>query len=484
MTNIVSKSIIEEIEADPLSDNMMDFLIDRKKESPILDFKLTIRTEKNSDFPEIAKDVFAFSNYGGGWILIGWKEIKPNQFSPEGVPTDYSVDQASLQEKFNSYSNIKIHLRYTEFERTIDGSIRRFAAIYSPPSSNILKPIKIGKYMKGTKEKIVFRPGDIFYRRGTQSIFPNDLELGIIENRLSIDNYSISLLKGEPDNIDETLYSNLFPLIKIPTYIFSAFRKDYDNESIITLLKQNRLYPPRIFKFKIWEDKVVTFENLLDNENPYRNLVKVTSIRMEPIEKWISDINRNRILVELLNQEFIYHSMSLGLFYSKKDNKLYYPTHNKLKKIVWRSKERRSTRTVAAHMYAKQLNRNIYWHVAFSPSFLQLGIGKFFLEIMPTFLLTEDGIHQIRGSEEGTVITRLSYRNYNSSFLNNINFWIYQIKDGNEIKINNYLSISAEPLALKCPVGILFDIPSSEFSLDIDERDSVESPLGDDEYDF
>ena len=86
----------------------------RKSEAPFLDFKLTINIGKDSDFPEIAKDIFAFSNYGGGWILIGWKEEKNKRYTPVGVPEDYNVDQANLQEKFNAYLEEPIELLYTE----------------------------------------------------------------------------------------------------------------------------------------------------------------------------------------------------------------------------------------------------------------------------------------------------------------------------------------------------------------------------------
>lgn len=53
---------------------------------------------------------------------------------PVGVPDDYSVDQAILQEKFNSYSNFPIEIGYIEFVKRLDGENKRFAAIYIPPS--------------------------------------------------------------------------------------------------------------------------------------------------------------------------------------------------------------------------------------------------------------------------------------------------------------------------------------------------------------
>lgn len=238
MREVVGGVVINEIESEPLSDYVIDFLASRKKECPYLDFKYTMHIGKESDFTEIAKDIFAFSNYGGGWILIGWKEIKSNHYVPEGLPEEYNIDQASLQEKFNSYSNITIELGYREFEK----NSKRFAAIYVPPSYDFLTPIKEGISKKGDKYRKVFEKEDIFYRRGTQSIHPSERELELIKKRLKKEKYRISMLSGEPDEINETIYSNLFPIKQLPKFIYSGLKKGYDHISIQVLLRQEGMY--------------------------------------------------------------------------------------------------------------------------------------------------------------------------------------------------------------------------------------------------
>ena len=100
-----------------------------------------------------------------------------------------------------------------------------------------MKPIKDGKYVKNNKEKIVFRKGDVFYRRGTQNIHPSQHELEIIKQRLEKENYRLSVLSGEPDEVDETVYSNLFPVTQLPEFVYTGIKKDYDNVSIKVLLK-------------------------------------------------------------------------------------------------------------------------------------------------------------------------------------------------------------------------------------------------------
>ena len=341
-----------------------------------------------------------------------------------------------------------------------------------PPSYDIIKPTKDGKYNKGAKEKIVFKEGDLFYRRGTQSIPPSDNELRILKKRLEKENYRLSVLSGEPDEIDEIIYSNLFSVEKLPEYVYTGVKKDYDDISIKVLLKQEGVFPEFFFKFKEWSGKIVTYENLTNYNNIYRKLVKSDTIRKEPIISWIEDPDKNRIIMELLNRELIHYAMKNGMFYFRDKNKLYYPLEVEDKRREkWKSRYGKSTRTVASKMWAEQMNRSIYCHTAFTPKFIQFDSYEFYLRIHPSFVLTGDGKYAIKGPVEGTVITRLSYNKYNSSYLNNILFWIHQLGQGKNIKIGDYLEISSQPVKIEMPVGILYDIPSSEFRMELEELD-------------
>ena len=61
---------IKDQEIKPLEADMIDYLMSQKNELSILDFKWKMDIGKNSDFPKIVKDVFAFTNYGGGFSLV------------------------------------------------------------------------------------------------------------------------------------------------------------------------------------------------------------------------------------------------------------------------------------------------------------------------------------------------------------------------------------------------------------------------------
>ena len=66
---------LPEVDVKPLGKLILDFLIQRDKEEPFIDFKEKISISKGYPFVKIAKDFFAFSNYGGGYLLLGFKVI-------------------------------------------------------------------------------------------------------------------------------------------------------------------------------------------------------------------------------------------------------------------------------------------------------------------------------------------------------------------------------------------------------------------------
>jgi len=153
-TSILSSRLFSEVNVDPTGDLILDYLIDWDNEEPYLDFK-TIISISTTDFPEIAKDVFAFSNFGGGYFLIGFKQraekitpsmtdIERRRFIPIGLPADFAIEPANLQTKFNAYTSEQLALEYREFTREFEEELRRFAVIYVPPSTTVLNRSKMG----------------------------------------------------------------------------------------------------------------------------------------------------------------------------------------------------------------------------------------------------------------------------------------------------------------------------------------------------
>lgn len=463
---------------------MLDFLIEKDKEEPFLDFKETLDISRGSHFANIAKDIFAFSNYGGGFLLIGFKERprekeqkdesekkttkKMRTFFKTGLPNSFHIDSANLQTKFESYSNYPIELDYHEFYRVEEGELRKFAAIYIPPSTCVLKPTKIGKYRyqsgkrKG-KEKIVFEPGTIFFRRGTQSIIATENEVKWIKQRAEKEGYNLSVLSGRPDAVYEKLYSNLFKVLEIPEKIFSAYPKEQFYENL-----EFRLIPKNMV-FLFWKKCLYTFEDLTNPENFLSNLTHKESIIVEKTKDWLDDKDKKRILIQLLNKEFSFLAESLKLRQEikKKHNRtirthnFYFPCYEENRLESWKPRYKQiSKRLVAQRIWARQLNQFVFWHSSLKAQFFSLD-KQLFLRLNPSVIVTDDGQHPIPG---GTVVTKLIFNRYNASYLNSLLFWTYYLSNGDNkiILANNKIMISGKPSVAELNFGIIFDRPSRE----------------------
>ena len=467
---------LPEVKVEPLGDLMLDFLIDRDNESAYVDFKEVIDISKEGPFAKIAKDIFALSNYGGGFILIGFKERKNESqvnkrvtelpkrtFLQVGLQEDFHIDQASLQEKFNAYANSPIELGYREFWRKIYGTQKKFAAIYVPASQSVLKPVKRGLYedFRG-KTKTAFDIGTILIRRGTQSIVASDRDLAWIKERSREAEYSLSVLTGKPDYVRETLFSNLFEIIKLPASIWSAEEMGLDEVEGIESGDGFQSFVP-------WNRKIVSFYNLLQINEPFARGIIKESIEREDVQSWVQDPDRRKVIISLLNKELSLHISRIGLSEEPNKHKFFYSSTEESRKEAWRSRFRASSeKTVAQRIWAEQVHSFVYWHIAVNANFTSLH-NHLYLRLIPTIQITEDGRNAIFGEKEGTIITRLIHNKYNADYLNSVLFWIQKLANGNDALslFDGQIVVSTNPVETDVEVGIREDVPPSESSLKV-----------------
>ena len=453
---------------DPLDGVVVDFILSQRRETAELDFKLTLDIRKGSDFAKIAKDIFAISNYGGGHLVVGFKETETGSYDPVGLPSDFHVDQATLQEKFNSYSNDPITLGYKEVEKEIDGHQKKFAVVYVPPSPAVLRPIKYATYLdeKKGRTKKVFSRDEILIRRGTQSVHASLDEIKFIEKRSKETAYKISLLSGKPDRIMENLYGNFFKVVKSPSNIFEA-------------------EIPKNIRFMFFETKdtpyirqgerIHSFCNL--EGEPFKKYIKSASLSRYDAPEFLETQDRKILLIWLLNSEIWNAALKKGLRYDwKNKNIYYYPTDEPERYEIWKSRYRKARKLVAKRIYVRQLERSLFVHEAAFIAFQLIGTDLY-LKILPTIVLTHDGYETMRGFREGTVKTRLSYDKFNDAYLNLLLFWISRFKSvgKNTIDLDGRILISTQPVNVKLSWGIKKDRPSTEFKDRKDELYSLEA---------
>ena len=465
--------------SDPIGDYVIDYLISQNKETSFHDFKWTIDTRKDSqDFPKIIKDVYAFSNYGGGWLVLGVKEndhsddkIK-GKFVKIGLPEDYDLEDSSLQEKINSYLDEPLSIRYTEFTRTINDKKRRFALIYFPPSSKMMIPKKDIKYIASSKERTAVQKDIIYTRRGTQSIPASGLEKELINKRLEREEYRLSILSGEPEEIPEIIYSNLFQVKNIPDMIYLGITKYKTFNEVIKALRS--LHPREKYfplKFSFYENKIVTFANLENPVNIHHELVHSSKITQESVADWLEDRDKEKIIISLLNKEIIDKARREGLKYDHKTKKLFYTVQKEYekRKEEWPSRYRGTQKKqVAKKIWTDKLNCYVYLHGAVRATVMRIG-NQFYLRLNPTMIITEDGKTPMIGMREGAIITGQSYRIYNKQQLNNILFWISKLGNGKNVLVIKDFKISNEPVQTSMDIGISWDIPTMDFKQIIEE---------------
>jgi hypothetical protein len=451
----------------PLDDIVIDFVLFQRRETAELDFKFTLDVHKDSDFAKIAKDIFAMSNYGGGYILFGFKETRTGTFDPVGLPPDFHVDQATLQEKFNAYSNEPLTIGYSEVEKEIDGQKRKFAVIYVPPSICILKPVKYGVYTDTTgRAKKAFSKDEILIRRGTQSAHASQNEIKFIEKRARDTEYRIGLLSGKPDDVKENLYGNFFEVTTLPTHIFEAEL-------------------PRNIRFAFFEtketpfirqgDKIYSFCDLA--QEPFGKYIRKDSLCKHELSSFLESQDKKILLTWLLNSEIRNAAIKKGLRHAQRNKNVYfYPTDSRERYETWKTRFKKSARLVARELYISQLRRSLFVHHAALISFTLIST-KFYLKVLPEIVLTHDGYDTIQSFREGPVKTRLSYSQYNDAFLNLVLFWASKFKsvDGKSICINGRILASPEPITVALDVGLRSDRPSEEFSRREDELYSIEA---------
>jgi len=469
MADIKKGVIINDELSDPLAEHVIDYLFAFTKETPFLDFKTTMDIGKDSDFPKIIKDVFAFSNNGGGYIMIG---VKPNDhsnkdikgsFIKSGLPDDYEVDQATIQEKTNAYTNQPIEIGYSQFEKTVGEEQKKFAIMFIPPSTTILKPTKDGVFSINGSEKRAFLKDRVYVRRGTQSIPAEEPEIARIQKRIEDENYRLSLLSGEPDKVEERLFSNIFEIKSIPKRIFIGTAKfnSYfeDFQYLRETYPETRHFPLR---YRHYEDKIVSFQDLTEPNDIHHQLVSRDDISHESTGNWLDEGDKENIVISLLNKEIGEKARQQGMRYFDKTKKIYFPTDTDTRIESWPTRYKGvSKKTVAKKMWAEQLHRTVFVHLAAKAVTIKTG-GKFYLKLNLTRVISDDGRNVSTGEREGTIITRSGYNTFNNQYLNDILFWINRLGDGDDIQVMDDFVISVDPVQTTIDFGISWDIPTSE----------------------
>jgi len=169
---------------DPLSDESVGLVVDHAEEDNYVDYKKDFDPTDELHWLEITKDVVAFANTGGGFLVFGVENGTYKIVGLQQTAKDALLDVNMFHQKVNRVIEPDIaSLRSRSTER--EG--KALVVLFIPQSTGITHVFKkhgIYKYPSG-KEKTVFVRGTFYVRRSASNHLGDSRDLdAIFENRL------------------------------------------------------------------------------------------------------------------------------------------------------------------------------------------------------------------------------------------------------------------------------------------------------------
>lgn len=157
-----------------------------KSESEEWDFKEIYKIKETVDKIELVKDIAAFANSKGGYIIYGVN--KSYEWVGLDSRSDIDVDEATIHNILDTYCDGKIDF----VSSTIEIDDLSFFVLYIFQSKDIIPFKKDGQYNKekwGKNKSInttVFKKGDVYWRKGSRSIKADSLYYRLKSNNFKI----------------------------------------------------------------------------------------------------------------------------------------------------------------------------------------------------------------------------------------------------------------------------------------------------------
>lgn len=256
--------------------------------------------------------------------------------------------------------------------------------------------------------------------------------------------------RDKPDEVPETLISNLLPVRAPPSTVFSA----------PTNLKSKRDlprgvdFPPCILR----EGQLFSFTNLARPDNSFSSLVQRERVAQAGVAEWIARPDRWRWFVELLNDSLRRHLSTCGVGYDRDHERYYFlpqKTDNGTVFLRWGAGAKRWV------VRAPDPGRQGYWvHQAARLRFETLG-DRLYLAIEPSWLFTTDGRTLVAKETVGPLTMKWSGKERNGAILRHLLMWSDVLTSGNREAVveagDQKLVIGRLPATVQTPVSIVDD---------------------------
>jgi hypothetical protein len=258
----------------------------------------------------------------------------------------------------------------------------------------------------------------------------------------------------------ERLFSNLLPVKQLPQKLTFAKTRRTSFQRVKDEIEG--FTPP----FTIHGKFLYTLSDLRHEENVLREFCDTGSISDKAVTEWLDDEDMCRELVFLMNQLFGSHCYRSGLRYNPDFGRTYFPRETDNDKDTafsrtWTSpRSRRSdTRTVA--QYYEYGTFKFWRHLAAEFSFVRFG-SKWFLQVSPKYLFTDDGKEPCHPDLVGPYTTSQKAKEHNLQVMNHVLFWAHTLAAGKpRIEMTLFgeplIIVEKEPLTTVAPFSIPLD---------------------------
>jgi hypothetical protein len=253
----------------------------------------------------------------------------------------------------------------------------------------------------------------------TPGTFPDPVQAAVPQER------------WKPDDVQELLLSNLFPVASCPARIWSATTALRKPEEVYDKVSAGD-------GIIIHSGKLYTFAALSDELCPLRKVIDVGSVSdTDDRDTWLADADKGRLYTWLLNAYLRQHLGELGLVQDEKE-RFFFPPQSGDQPVFLQGRE------VTARKTNEQLGQTFWVHSAADIRFYRIW-NRFFLKVTPCFFFTTDGKRPLDGKQMGRMAIKWGGRQRNPNILRDLVFWATLLR-GNRPEIT--IPAGAEDIAV------------------------------------
>lgn len=295
-----------------------------------------------------------------------------------------------------------------------------------------------------------------------------------------------------PQQVPEVLQSNLLPVVGLPRELHTApiLRSlcevtggkvvKVPTKGVLVgrmdqLQRDAGVARPRHPAFRLVGDRVATFHDLEDEDAPLAGITEDDDIQVTSTASLLNLADDGRVVMSLLNMALERHAYSVGLVPDRtRFGRFYFPPEEgRERKISWKPFKRATTRTVAKPI--RQDGAKTLWiHQGAYLKFLNLG-GRLYLQIEPTWVISEDGESVKGGPQVGSIVSRWTSPERNLQVFYHVRFWAATLRRSSQspgvISMragDQLLEIRSRPAMINLPVGIQGDQSNLDQQLDVE----------------